>query len=209
MMNFKKSAGIILMLVAIFASSCNKNSDNFKPIDVFHPEVIKIARVTQLSLDMDALRASITSTQTNLASLLDNSTATALKNGLTGISARIDGISSTLYILANQNEPSKAVIDGLKNELITLAAKVATNNDDLKARINVLGASDRINSAQLNALVKTNAALVDQINNAQKSLINLITPSNGAAIMVAVDVLIVQMNAAKVSFEILLAIYLP
>ena len=69
-MNFLKRAGAILMVVAIFASSCNKYADDFKQLNTKLDAVASsVAGLTQLATDVAATKASVTALQTSVAGL--------------------------------------------------------------------------------------------------------------------------------------------
>lgn len=206
-MNFIKRTGAILMLVAIIASSCNKQPNIVDPYRGTKLDVLaaNFKGVTELTIDAIILKDNVSHLQKALTTLPETSTNSALKISLTAINGSIDSIVSTLNTMANNGTTSIRVIDSFKNDLTTLLLKVGVDNNTLKTQITMLGSSNIIQSARLNELLKTNTALVVQITDAQKSLDNLITSSGYAATQVAVDVLIVQMNAAKISFDIILA----
>jgi hypothetical protein len=210
-MSFIKGTGAILIVFAIFASSCNKQSHVVYPyrgtkLDVF---AANFRGVTVLVTDAIVLKDTVTHLQKVILTLPETSSNSKLKTALATINSRIDSIVSTLNKMANNGTATKGVIDSLKNDLTTLLFKVGADDNILKTQITALGSINIIQSARLNALVKTNNALVVQIANAQKSLNNLIAYSGDAATQVAVDALSVQMNAAKICFNILLTTYQP
>lgn len=202
-----KRTGVILMVFAIIASSCDKQSVVIAPNDSNTPDM-QVAGVTTLVVDMNNLSAAITSTQTTIATLSETSSIKSLKTGLTDISSRIGSFDSTLRTLFGEGAVSKALIEGLKTELLTLIAKVTADNEALKARMNVIGTSDDIYSAQLNSLVMTNIALIAQIHASQKSVDNLINYTGYTQMKLIIDIEKVQLAAAQISFGILLAIYM-
>ena len=135
-MNFLKRAGAILMLVAVFASSCNKYADDFKQLNTkLDALATTVAGVTQLTTDMAALKTTVASLQTAIAAL---PTTTTLNAGLKAISDKIDAITTTLNGVANTGTATKAVVDQLKIDLKALADKVDANNTDLLAKISDL-----------------------------------------------------------------------
>lgn len=200
-----------MIVFAIFASSCNKQSNVAYPYPVTKLDAFAahFKGVTELATDRYLMRDTITHLQKILTTLPETSSNSALKTSLTAINGRVESIFSTLNTIANIGTTTKGQIDSLKNDLTTLLFKVGADDNILKTQITALGSTNIIQSARLNALLKTNNALVVQIANAQKSLNNLITYSGDAATQVAVDVLSVQMNAAKISFNILLTTYVP
>lgn len=200
-----------MLVFAIFASSCNKQSNN---VCTYHGSKLDILAanfkgVTELAIDAIILKDTVTHLQKTIITLPETSSNSALKTALADINRRIDSIVSTLNTMANNGTTSKGQIDSLKNNLTTLLFTINVDNNTLKTQISILGSTNIIQSARLNELLRTNNALFVQITNAQKSLNNLIAYSGEAAIQVAVDALSVQMNAAKVSFNILLTTYVP
>ncbi len=210
-MNFIKGTGAFLIVFTIIASSCDKQSHVVYPYHGTKLDVLaaNFKGVTKLAVDAFELKDTIIHLQKILTTLPETISNTALKASLTDINGRVEGIFSTLNSIANIGTTSKGQIDSLKNDITTLLSKVSADDNILKTQISIFGSTNIIQSARLNALLKTNNALVVQITNGQKSLDNLITYSGNTATQVAIDVLSVQMNAAKVSFNILLTIYVP
>ena len=94
-MNFIKGTGIILMIIAISASSCKKQSDDFKPITnttTYGPNQ-SVAGVTALVTNISTLKSTITSLQTTIVTLPETSSIETLKASLTVIAGRIDTIT--------------------------------------------------------------------------------------------------------------------
>lgn len=210
-MNFTKRTGVVLVVFAIIASSCNKHLDDFKPIintTTYGPNQ-SVAGVAALATNILTLRSAITSTQTTIATLPETTSTTALKTSLTAINGRIDAIWSALNTIALNGAPTKAIIDGLKTDLTALPAKVVTDNDALKAQIAAIGTSNDALTARLNELVKSNNALAVHITSVQKFLDTLRSFHDLAATQVSVDALSVQLVAAQFSFDLLLATYMP
>lgn len=205
-MNFIKRTGVIFVVFTIIASSCDKHLEDVKPIK--EREYQTVEGLTRLIMDMNDLSANITSTQTTIATLPETSSIKSLKTGLTDISSRIDSISSTLTTLSREGTATKAIIEGLKNELLMLIAKVTADNEALKSRMNAIGTSDDTYSAQLNSLVMTNIALIEQIHASQKSVDNLINYTGYTQLKLVIDILKFQLAAAQISYGILLAIYM-
>ncbi len=136
-MNFLKRAGAILMLVAVFASSCNKYADDFKQLNTkLDALATTVAGVTQLVTDNAALKAQVTALQTAVAALPTNaSIAAALTTGLADIKTKIDAITNTLNTVANTGSATKAVVDQLTKDLADLKTAVGANNTDLLKKI--------------------------------------------------------------------------
>jgi len=136
-MNFLKRAGAILMVVAIFASSCNKYADDFKQLNTkLDALATQVAGVTSLVADMSAVKSQVTALQTAVAGLPTTASITALSTGLTAITAKVDALTTTLNAVAASGTATKAVVDGLKTDLAALVAKVATDNATLIANTN-------------------------------------------------------------------------
>lgn len=200
------------MVIALFSMSCTKHSASdicTYPGTKLDQLATKFKGVTELATDFYVMKDTITKLQKILVALPETSSTSALKTGLTNINDRNVGISSTLTKLANNVSSAKAINDSLKTDLTVLISKVDNDNTTLKTQISITSPTNIIQLARLNYLLKSNTALAVQIAYAQKSLDNLIASSGDAATQVAIDVLRVSMNCAKVSFDILLATYTP
>ena len=128
-MNFLKRAGAILMVVAIFASSCNKYADDFKQLNTkLDALATQVAGVTSLVTDMGALKSQVTALQTAVAGLPGTASITALQTSLTAVSGKVDALTTTLNTVAAAGTATKAVVDGLKTDLAALVASQATAN---------------------------------------------------------------------------------
>ena len=207
----KRTGVVILMVIAFIASSCNKNSNDApfyigSKLDVF---AAHFKGVVALTIDMAFMKDTITHLQKTITTLPETSSILALKNGLNTIKGRNDSIVSTLNVMAFNGTTTKAVIDSLKADLMVLSSKVSADNVVLTTQISTVSPTNLFLLARLNELLKNNTALVVQIASAQKSLNNLTAFSGDTATQTSVDVLRVQMNCAKVSFDTLLATCMP
>ena len=208
-MNFIKRAGIILMIIAISASSCKKLSDDVNPIisTVENVTNYQYTGVTALVNDISALRYAITSVQTTLSTLPQTPSIATLKTSLTVVAGEIDAIDSNFNKVAMYGTTTKAIFEGLKSDMTSLPSKIAADNTALKTLIAGIGTSNDALKSRLNELVKTNDALVTKVTSVQKSMEN---PANWAATTQAViDALSVQLATAQFSFDLLLATYMP
>jgi len=170
-LNFLKRAGAILMLLAIFASSCNKYADDFKQLNTkLDALATQVAGVTQLSTDVAALKSQITSLA-SAVSALPNPTASiaALATSLTAATTKIDGITASLATLAtavgtkaSAADVTKAVADVTANIKAELTAQLKTVNASITAAQAAMVAS---NDAQT---IANNKAIVDS-NTAQSA----------------------------------------
>ena len=126
-MNFIKGTGAILILFAIFASSCNKQSNN---VCTYHGSKLDILAanfkgVTELAIDAIVLKDTIIHLQKSLTTLPETFSNSALKTNLTAINGRIENNFSTLNTMANFGTTSKGQIDSLKNDLTHSYLKLA------------------------------------------------------------------------------------
>ncbi len=205
-MNFLRRAGVILMVVAIFASSCNKYADDFKQLNTkLDALAATVAGVTQLSADNAALKAQITALQTAVSGLPTTGSITGLGTSLTALSGKVDGIVTALANLATAGSATKAIVDGLKTDLAALLKKVTDDNKAMSDKLTALGTTDVAQSQQLTDLIAANNALATQISTAQTSLDNLTTLTGTTATQSAVDALKVQLAAAQATLNQLLA----
>ena len=170
---------------------------------------IKFKGVTELTTDFGVMNDKIATLQKSMPTLDETTAISVLRKGLNTINGRKDSIVSTLNLIALNGSTSKIVIDNLKNDLIALSLKVITDKDAMLSQIKGNGSTNIIQSYRLNELLISNNTLVIQISDVQKTLNSLTVFSGEAATQVAVDVLVVQMNCVMVSFDILLATYVP
>ncbi len=132
-MNFLKRTGAILLLVAVFASSCNKYADDFKQVNTkLDALATQVASISQVSTDLAAVKASIASLQTAIAAQ-PTSTAQAAQFAavaaqLTAMTTAVASLDAQIKAVVTAGSATKAVVDGLKTDLAALSATVATNN---------------------------------------------------------------------------------
>jgi len=170
-MNFLKRAGAILMVVAIFASSCNKYADDFdqlnKKIDAL---ASTIAGVPQLSTDLAAVKASIASIQTAVAALptATQNTASfkAVTDQLTAMTTQVNAITATLATVVTSGTATKAVVDKLTLDLAALSTKVAADNATM-----IKGQADAM--TKLNAMDVKVDGLATKLTTMQASMVAL------------------------------------
>ena len=128
-MNFLKRAGAILMVVAIFASSCNKYADDFKQLNTKLDALAStVAGLPQLATDLAATKASVATLTSAIAALPTSASVTALATSLTTISGKVDAIGTTLASVATQGTANATAIAGVKSDLAALVASQATAN---------------------------------------------------------------------------------
>jgi len=128
-MNFLKRAGAILMVVAIFASSCNKYADDFKQLNTKLDALAStVAGLPQLATDLAATKASVAALQTGIAALPTSASVTALATSLTALSGKVDAISTTITAIAAAGTASAAQVAKVQSDLTALATKVAADN---------------------------------------------------------------------------------
>ena len=202
-MNFLKRAGAILMVVAIFASSCNKYADDFKQLNTkLDALATQVAGVTQLSTDMAAVKSSVAAVQTAIAALPNPTASIAtLTTNLAAVSTKIDGLTTQLGNLATAGTATKAVVDQLKLDLAALAAKTAADDAALTLQLNGLAATDVTQSASLATAIANQATLAASIAAAQTSLNNLTTLDNTLATSAAVAALQVLVQGQKAALD--------
>jgi len=199
-LNFLKKAGAILMLLAIFASSCNKYADDFDQINTkLDALAASVAGVAQLNTDMSALKTQVTAIQTAIASLPTTSSVSALATSLTAITTKIDAITTTLGTVATNGTATKAVVDQLKIDLGKLSDKVTADNATLLA-------SDVSQSADIASIVTANTSILTQIAALQTSLDALTgSAADTDATALTIKGLQLMLDAQKVMLEKLLA----
>ena len=207
-MNFLKRAGAILLLVAVFASSCNKYADDFKQINTkLDALAAQVAGVTTLSTDLASVKATLAALQASVAALPTTASISALSTSLASITTKIDAITTTLGAVATAGTATKAVVDQLKLDLASLATTVAANNTAMNAKLAALASTDVDQSAQLAALIAANTALGLQITDIQTKITTAAqTGAAGDAITaLTIGGLQTLLNAQKVILDQLLA----
>ena len=208
-LNFLKKAGAVLMLVAVFASSCNKYADDFKQLNTkLDALATQVAGVTTLSTSLTALTAQVTALQTAVAGL-PNPTASlaALTTNLASVNTKIDAITTSLNNVATAGTATKAVVDGLKTDLAALATKVAADDAALTTQIAALASNDVDQSAALVALKDQNTAMAASIATLQASLNGLAMTGSASDTATALTIqgLQLMLNAQKLQLDQILA----
>ena len=205
-MNFLKRAGAILMLVAVFASSCNKYADDFKQLNTkLDALATTVAGVTTLTTNMAALQAQVTALQSAVAALPTTASITALNTSLTNVNTKIDGIVNTLKTISDAGKATDDVIAGIKSDLKTLSDKVTADNAAMAASLLKLTNNDVDQSAQLKQLIDSNNDILAKIAAAQTSLNGLTDSQAAQATQASVDALNVMLQAQKVQLAIIMA----
>ena len=174
-MNFLRRAGAILMVVAIFASSCNKYADDFEQINTkLDALAAQVAGVTQLTTEMATLKGQVTALQAAVAALptatAQSAQFAAVKVETDKILAQIALISTQLTSVANTGNATALVVAQLKKDLDALTKTVGDNNTAMNTKLDGLATSDTEQSAQLKALVDANVVILAKIADLQTSL---------------------------------------
>lgn len=189
-LNFLKKAGAIFMLLAIFASSCNKYADDFKQLNTkLDALATTVAGVTTLQASITSLATQVTSLQAAVAALPKTADITALSASLAAITTKVDGLTATLKAVADAGTATKAVVDGLKTDLTALAKKVSDDNAAMKLQLTALGTSNDAQTTLLNSLITKNNDLLAAIAASQTALIadNDVTQASIAALQLVVN----------------------
>ena len=195
-MNFLKRAGAILMVVAIFVSSCNKYADDFEQLNTkLDALASQVAGVTQLTTDMTALKAQVSALQTAVAALPTAAAQTAqfatLAAQLTATTVKIDAITTTLNAVAATGTATKAQVDKLVTDLTALTAKITADNKTLidasvaqAAQLTALGTKVSGIDTKVDALTAALAALDAKTVALQAAVVAVQTgvDANGTAI---------------------------
>jgi len=206
-MNFLKRAGVILMVVAIFASSCNKYADDFKQLNTkLDLLATQVAGVTALVADMSAVKSQVTALQTAVAGLPNTASITALATSLTAVSGKVDALQTTLNTVAASGTATKAVVDGLKTDLATLATKVAADNKTMGdnitaalAQLATLGTKVTGIDSKVNDLTTNLATLNTNVTALQTAVATNKTNIQGVADQVTAQALKVQAIADQIT----------
>ncbi len=174
-MNFLKRAGAILMLVAIFASSCNKYADDFTQLNTkLDALAVQVAGVTQLTADMAALKTQVASLQTTVALLptkvQQDASFTALSAQLKTVGDNVTAIQTVLTGVAANGIATKAAVDKLGTDLATLSAKITADNAAMTTKLNGLADTDLAQTAKLNEIIAANATLLTKITAIQTDM---------------------------------------
>jgi len=160
--NFLKMAGAILMLVAVFASSCNKYADDFKAINTkLDALATQVAGVTTLSTDMTTLKGKVDGLVTSVGTL--GTTAGALTDSLRAVSKNVSAIQATLKAVADSGKATVAIVRGLKTSLFNLSEKVRIDNDTIMARLSRLVTSNNAQKEALGDLKSSNDSILKHV----------------------------------------------
>ncbi len=209
-LNFLKRAGAIFMLLAIFASSCNKYADDFDQINTkLDALATSVAGVAQLTTDMAALKSQVAALTTAIAALPTKTQMDAgfagLTSSMTAITGKIDAITATLATVASTGTSTKAVVDQLKLDLAALADKVATDNAAMALQLSGLASDNVTMKANLQAIIDANTALALQITAVQDQITALVDATGTDATAVTIKGLQLMLIDAQTSLNTLLA----
>lgn len=199
------------MLLAIFASSCNKYADDFDQINTkLDALATSVAGVAQLTTDMSALKSQVTALQAAVASLptkaQTDASFAALTTSLSGITTKVDAITTALAAVATSGNATKAVVDQLKLDLAALATKVTNDNAAMTTQLNGLAADNVTMKANLQTIIAANTALATQITAVQDQITALVgDTSTAAATDVTIKGLQLMLDAQKITLDQLLA----
>lgn len=212
MKNFLIKTLLILMVIAIIASSCDEyptpKIGQYK-VQQNEPDKQYVGLV-YLSIELNKLKSEITSTQTAIAIMPESASITKLKDGLTVINGKLDSIIATLYKIAGSGYANQLILEDLKAELSNLQTNITVENATLDNLVATIGSGNDALSARLNALVKDNNAIVVKISPVIEILDEIsYDRDRDAATQLAIDVFNIQVAATKVSYQVLLATLLP
>lgn len=208
-MNFLKRTGLIFIIIITISSSCDKHMNNDVVISTKLDKLAyKFKGVTELCTDLAIMNDKVASLRKSIPEKDGSTSITLLGKGLTAIRNRNDSISSMVIRLAN-NRTTKVLIESLNDDITSLSLQVKADKDYMTSQIKSNGFTNIVQSYRMNELLSSNSALITKIADMQKTLKSLTIFTGDIATQVAVDVLIIQMNCEKVSFEILLASYVP
>jgi len=209
-LNFLKRAGAIFMLLAIFASSCNKYADDFDQINTkLDALAVSVAGVAQLTTDMAALKSQVTALQTSVAALPTKAQMDAgfagVATQLTAITGKIDAITATLATVATTGTATKAVVDKLAIDLAALSAKVAADDAAIALQLTGLAADNVSMKASLETIKTANLALAAQITAVQDQLTALVGAGGTDATALTIQGLQLLLKEQQITLDKLLA----
>lgn len=198
------------MLLAIFATSCNKYADDFDQINTkLDALATSVAGVAQLTSDMSALKSQVTALQGVVATLptkaQTDASFLALTTSLGVISGKIDAITTTLGTIASTGTATKGVVDQLKLDLAALALKVTNDNATMTTALNGLALDNVTMKANLQTIITANTALANQITAVQDQITALVDATGTSATAVTIKGLQLMLEAQKISLDQLLA----
>jgi len=162
-LNFLKRTGVMLMLLAIFVTSCNKYDDDFQALkDSIAALDVKVNGVAQLQSDLTAAAAKIAALQTSVAGLPNTASIAALQTALTAITATINTIKTDLAAVATAGKATDVVIASLKTSLAQVIADMAKNNTAMDVKLAELKANLAL-AATKTDVAAAQKAIVDQV----------------------------------------------
>lgn len=209
---FFKKTGLILLAVAIIATSCDEyptpTIGKYK-VEQNEPDGT-YASLPSLTIEISKLKSEITSTQTTIAILPESASLTKLKDGLTAINEKLESTITTLYKIADTGYASQVIIADLKAELLNLQTNITVDNATLDKMVMTIGSANDAISAKMNALVKDNNVIADKISPMIETLGEISCERNfETATQLAIDVLNIRVAALKLSYQVLLVTLLP
>ena len=219
-LNFLRRAGAIFMLVAIFASSCNKYADDFKQLNTKIDGIAgTVNGLSALATDLATVKANVALTLAAVNALPTTAAVTKLQTDLNTANGNIISISTALTNLVTTVNNTLATKTDVTNAVTSIAQKVAAdltiqlantkkNIDDAVAALKLdnsgqtttINAAITANNAILEGLIKgditaNNAAIIAAITSNNSVISGLIT-ANNAAISTAEIANIAANNAA-------------
>ena len=211
-MNFLKRAGAILMVVAIFASSCNKYADDFKQLNTkLDALATQVAGVTQLTTDLASVKTSVAAIQASVAALPNPTAAiTKLQTDLTTTLANIATINTNLNALAlaaaSKTDVTNAIATITTNVKTELTSQLATVNANIAAAVASMKADNTAQNTAINTeIVANNTALAALIQAQITAMQSALTGSGADATAVTVKGLQLLLQAQQTSLNQLLA----
>ena len=211
-MNFLKRAGAILMVVAIFASSCNKYADDFKQLNTkLDALATQVAGVTQLTTDLASVKTSVAAIQASVAALPNPTAAiTKLQTDLTTTLANIATINTNLNALAlaaaSKTDVTNAIATITTNVKTELTSQLATVNANIAAAVASMKADNTAQNTAINTeIVANNTALAALIQAQITAMQSALTGSGTDATAVTVKGLQLLLTAQQTALNQLLA----
>jgi len=211
-MNIPKKSGIFLMLIALVAASCDEYpTPKIGQYKVPQNEVDgQYAGVISLSIEIISLKSEIDSTQAAIAILPVTSSIAKLKEGLIVVNGKLESINATFYKIACAGTVNQLLLEDLKIELSNLQSNIAADNATLDNLVAAIGSGNDSLPARLNALIKDYNAIAVKMLPVMETLAAISCERDiFAATQLAIDVLNIQVAAAKISYQVLLATLLP
>ena len=194
-LNFLKRAGAILMLVAVFASSCNKYADDFKQLNTkIDGLASSIGGMSTLVTDLATVKSGVAAAQAAIAAI-PNPTAsiTALQTALNTVSTNVATINTTLNSLVTtvNGLPKLADVNAIATKVSAdLTTQLAVTNKAIADAVTALKANEAtVQIAILKAITDNNAvmdALVKGDLVANNAAINKTIADNNAIIAKAI-----------------------